>query len=372
MPDYKKQHFIPQFYFRFFSWNNKDIGMFNENNGKYYRSVFIKGQCQKDYFYGTDGNIEKILTDIEDKSIPALKELIKTQICKSHDNIFLNILPFVIVQFSRTQYLSDFIDDSNSKLLKDYTKENLKYSKLNIKTEDLDDIKIKIENAPIIALQYSIISLPLFFDLKAKLFINSTPINFLFSDNPVILYNSLFYDKYFSNTGYGNRGLQIFYPISPKLLLIFYDDYIYKIGETNRNEIIINNVQDVNKLNELQFLSANECIYFDNSFNEDKLLTYWDSVKKYKKSEKSNFIKSKKIKDRDKTRQLVATSKNDISYRIDLSIIKIYSRALSCEANSYRNPQLMIEVSNFIDEVYKGNYGPNDLFKFVMQKYYKK
>lgn len=70
------------------------------------------------------------------------------------------------------------------------------------------------------------------FDLKVKLLINTTVTPFITSDHPVIRYNQFLEMRRHpgGNAGLAAKGLQVFLPLSPKHMLLFYDDWVYKVG----------------------------------------------------------------------------------------------------------------------------------------------
>ena len=51
MADYKNQHYIPQFYLRGFSSNEKQISLFNFKRQKFVDGASIADQCSKKDFY---------------------------------------------------------------------------------------------------------------------------------------------------------------------------------------------------------------------------------------------------------------------------------------------------------------------------------
>jgi hypothetical protein len=72
--------------------------------------------------------------------------------------------------------------------------------------------------------------------------------------------------KFGSYTGVASKGLQIFLPLSPNYLLVFYDSVIYKIGEKKKLIVDITDIKDVKQLNDLQWLNSLENIYFHRDF----------------------------------------------------------------------------------------------------------
>lgn len=61
MPDNKNHHYVPRFYLRHFTPNEKCIDLFNLQTQKLILKAPIKGQCCRDYFYGKNKDHEKSL-----------------------------------------------------------------------------------------------------------------------------------------------------------------------------------------------------------------------------------------------------------------------------------------------------------------------
>jgi len=98
----KNHHFVPQFYFRRFSVDERSICALPRSSGKAIRTASIKAQASKDWFYGSD-DIEALLGRIEAESSKALRALAEQynpiDIPLEHvDNLFV----WLTLQRSRT------------------------------------------------------------------------------------------------------------------------------------------------------------------------------------------------------------------------------------------------------------------------------
>lgn len=73
----KNHHFVPQFFQRYFSFENneKTIGMFNTKQNLFKRQVSISSQLSSYKFYGGDGNLENWLSQLETDSAPIFKKM---------------------------------------------------------------------------------------------------------------------------------------------------------------------------------------------------------------------------------------------------------------------------------------------------------
>ena len=70
----KNQHFIPQYYFRFFNEGGDYISLLLRHDGRTIDRAPIRGQSSKSYFYG-DADVEKKVTEIESKFITPLRRI---------------------------------------------------------------------------------------------------------------------------------------------------------------------------------------------------------------------------------------------------------------------------------------------------------
>ncbi|MDA3821326.1 MAG: DUF4238 domain-containing protein, partial [Bacteroidales bacterium] len=106
-------------------------------------------------------------------------------------------------------------------------------------------------------------------DLCCKLIINKSNIPFITSNHPVVRYNQFLEKRKFpgGKSGLASKGLQIFYPISPWLTVIFYDCKVYKCGYKRRAIIETTNKTDIDSLNLLQALNCDDIIYFSEKTN---------------------------------------------------------------------------------------------------------
>lgn len=266
MAENKNQHYVPQLYLRNFSNNGKQIGVCNIPSHRFLTAGTIKHEASEDYFYGKNSLTDEELKKVESKVGKVIRSIIETNLLPKFDSYehFL-ILQFVITLHSRTRYLRNVDDEKTDDLYKLILSKQHGFDK-----ESLKLISIKDENASQKIVGTAMVSLPLTFDLNFKLIVNQTNIPFWTSDNPVVLYNQFLETKRPSqnNVGLITKGLEVFCPISPNHYLFFFDSGTYKVGEKDKSIVELRNKSDVEQLNKLQFLSATENLYFDQSFVE--------------------------------------------------------------------------------------------------------
>ncbi|PSB29751.1 hypothetical protein C7B70_17685 [Chlorogloea sp. CCALA 695] len=158
-------------------------------------------------------------------------------------------------------------------------------------------------------LRQAALLLPFTFDLHFKLIVNQTRKPFITSDHPVVLYNQFLEDKksYGSNTGIACKGLEIFIPLSPSHLLIFFDGNVYKIGSKSNFLVVITSETDVENLNLLQCISANENLYFNQEVTELQISHLMRRATQYRNTTKANVNEFTSSQNNNKIRVLLHT-----------------------------------------------------------------
>jgi len=263
MPEKKKQHYVPRFYLRNFSWaSRKAINIFNIQGARNIISGNLANRCYEPYFYGDNLVIENAFCDFEGLVARFILDIISTNRApKRFSEEHHSLLLFVLLQYSRTKYAAEAHDELVDKLVKNFMIQDGRFSE-----EYLRDVKITSKNPTAVPLKVAAESVPMALDLMMKVLLNRTDTNFVSSDNPVVLYNQ-YCEKLSigSNTGLASQGLQIIYPLSPRHALLFYDSVIYKVGEKKNTFTLVVDGKDIEQFNDLQWLNALQNIYYDNA-----------------------------------------------------------------------------------------------------------
>ncbi|MBK7038250.1 MAG: DUF4238 domain-containing protein [Bacteroidetes bacterium] len=279
MPSHVNQHFVPKFYLKYFSVdrNNKSINIFNKDNEKYIENASLASQAYKKYYYGTDGLLEKDLADVESKAALLLNYIAKSlylpeQLSEVHKFLLFFIL---LTDLRNLNYNKKFSESLNSMHNSIYKKGEVVDPKFDLRTENT--VNLSLTALPVL--------IDLCADLDFKLIINGSNIPFVTSDYPVIKYNQ-FLENILPgsmNTGYSSLGLQIMFPLSPKTLIIFFDQSIYKVGSAKKRVVNIDKESEIEMLNMLQILNSGINIYFNNELPKSKIFNLYDKSKTYKK-----------------------------------------------------------------------------------------
>jgi len=269
MPITKNQHYVPQCLLKFFSWEDKKTrktNVFDITRVSFRYDQPIKNICSQRYFYDTDNMVENILSEkIEAPAAPLISSIVHhdTTVLDSPEN-WIRLLIFISTLLSRTPKVIDRMDSIIQTNIQSISRELLRLNGMD--SRNADGVKLKInDEAPLISLltlqgYYASILLT---DLKFHLAINKTDLDFFVSDHPVFMYNWLYRNiNHPEVTSFCAKGLQLFLPLSPQLILCLYDPEIYKYGSKNSLLTDIHDVKDVEILNSFQVINSKSFVMF--------------------------------------------------------------------------------------------------------------
>ncbi len=376
MPNNKKHHYVPRFYLKRFSGNGKSIGLYNLSKKLNIHTANLKKQCYKDYFYGKDQVTENTLSEIERLASTLFTAIDKVGEVPPRRTIpRLNLIYYVLIQQARTRHSADVLDEMHDKIIKHSFKEKIESKIENV---NLDDFILGIRDVSQYALDLAVRSYPLLLDLRAKLIVNQTSVEFITSDNPVVMYNPfMLFRKYGGNTGYASKGLQIYFPIDPEKIIVLYDSRVYRFGVDNKKVIKIFNKQDVYNLNALQACSCYENIYFRNEKIDTEALHR--KVLPYLRTNKANIFAFSEKNTVYERSEIVITYKEDITINVKLSFVRIRQNAIKWRlafrklkqkpVAVIRDERLYDAFDEFRDLDKSEEYSQHEFEKFYWQKY---
>ncbi|MCK4319456.1 DUF4238 domain-containing protein [Candidatus Micrarchaeota archaeon] len=321
MVEYKNQHYVPQFYFRLFSKDNRTINLFNLKNKKIIQNAKISNLCSKDYFYSYDGELEGIFSGLEGQFSSALNKLVQkidyTNLSSDKKHFVLSFLCF---QHRRTLQEREKMVGLCENLIKIVLEKYLKtkgYTKEYAPTPVVDE-----RNLHTFQMLVSLFEPILIGDLAPLFLLNKTENKFIFSDAPVIFHNTFFNKlKNMGTCGCANKGLQIFCPVDPNIMLVLYDPNLYKMQNSYISTIEIFNSRDIDSLNSLQMLSCLDNVFFSNNS--------LDYIKDLFEYNKNNIIKKEyqyreiKANTRSGRKEVIHHFQPNIPYNLKLSFLKI-------------------------------------------------
>lgn len=373
MPDNKKHHFVPKFYLRFFSNDGLSINLFNIPRSKKIISSGLKNQCYRDYFYGKNLEGEKALGKIEGIVAEIIKNIVITKeipALTSADRT--SLLLYIMVQYSRTGYRADALDEMADAFFKYAFQE--KFKEL-----DADSFKIGFKEPGTFSVAMGMQTYELLIDMEWLLVETNGRQEFITSDAPVVFYNQFFDSRREgSNTGAATKGLQIFFPLSPDLLLVLYDGNVYRAETKPKNSLVARNLPDTDilEINKLQFVSAYENIYFcNNGFDVERLSRLGI---KYRRSRKNSQKVFPQWENEERRSELIMTSNEDVRTDLALSFLKVkksatrwlgeFMKLKSRPAVVQRDDELMRAHQAFGKLVKEGVYSYGDFFEFLRKE----
>jgi len=336
MPAHKKQHYVPKFYFRFFS-NDGKIEAYNLKRGKSF-TTSIDNICSKNYFYSKNTKVETSLAPLEGGQASIMKKMIETKKIPSTPQDYVILSSFVCLQNARTN-ASKIKGDQIMKLLSDEIVEGLLGTNA--------DAEIKYPAMHMLMMKTALQSGPLISDLIPAILINKTQIDFIFSDNPVVFHNTYLNSaKGGGVLGLQSPGLQIFCPLNNKIALMLYDPNFYAVNIDKDYNLEIKNEKDIENLNTLQFLNCDENVFYSDKVQENIIKEIHKKTKNLtgkRKTTKRNFSL---IDKNGQKREFLHFFEERPDYDLKLSFVKMNQVS---NIGMVRNPQMVIEMQKHID-----------------------
>ncbi len=278
----KNQHFVPRFYLKQFSvnGNGKEISLYNKKYEKFVLSASLYNQASGKFYYGEDGLLEDDLAKSESIFAKVIQQIIKTETLPKHGSYeHRQILHFAVMTEYRNPVKKKEMEQLTD-IMSEYMKQHANFPE-KYRTENYS---IKLRDPVATALMNHHKNVLMISDLHIKLFINITNRPFITSDNPIVQYNQFLEQKTKlpTNTGYGIKGIQIFIPISPRLMLLIFDSQIYYVGKKRSKHILISNLADIDQLNLLQMVNSNQSVYANEKIEEKNLQMLLEKNKEIK------------------------------------------------------------------------------------------
>lgn len=258
----KKHHYVPQFYLKLFSNNEKSVGMFTNKSKHYIADASIKTQAYEDYLYGKTDEIENELMRIEGEVATTIKNILKTKSFPKKDSEeYYTFLLFLTLSEARVSRAGE---SSNSQLKK-FIAETLTISPNCEYTKDeLDKANFEYTVPNLLPMKVAAKTYLMLLDLKPVLIKSNCDRQFITSDNPIIRYNYFYVVRNYQLRGYGlgTRGFQVILPISPKYAIMLYDSKVYDVNNLNQGIIHLSKGKNIDELNRLIYLNSYLYIFF--------------------------------------------------------------------------------------------------------------
>jgi hypothetical protein len=373
MSEQKRQHYVPIFYLKLFSTGREKrrISLFHLGQQRLIPDVKIVRQAYKDNFYGSDRVFEKAFGLIEGRSAEVISDMITNN---NHPSYYTQehhvILTFVTMLHARTLYSAEALNESVERTIKAI------FSKDPRVKDHLDEVKVGLRNPAQWAVQNVASMIHIVADLGYKLLVNETTTPFLTSDHPVVFYNQFFETRrtWGSNTGLASKGLQIFLPLSPKHLIVFFDQDVYKMSGFFHRPVRLKDPMDIDQLNALQLVNAHTNLYFNQDISAEyikSLFSQFSSFRRTTKSDVKEFVGGKNEKGYQQS--LIQMSRRDVRCGLSLSCVTSTKEAkrfkLDNRAVYVRNETIMRVSDEFTSLVSAGKYKPGEFQKFFGEHY---
>ena len=336
MAEKKKQHYVPKFYLKFFSIENnrKHIKLCLKKSGQIIQQADLEDQAQESYFYGKDLERENWFGNIEDTTSNILEEVVKTKtLPKNRSDDYYWIWLFILLQAYRTRANADEFNDMIDKTMKTAMKFESQF-----KDFEYDKYFFAYDDATEKTLDILLKSLPMMMDMQIKLLVNKTSKKIITSDNPVSKYNQFLESRKFpyGHNGMASKGLQIFYPLAPDLILLMYDPKVYKVGNRKQFSRIVINEKDVEILNLLTCLYANQALYSTNNVSDFQFKQLLEKSKRFENQKKLELKYFDPIANADDTESVIVQHhKTPYMLNLDLSFVKQTQHAKSYKLSGY-------------------------------------
>jgi hypothetical protein len=254
---------VPRHYLKRFSFDaGKRIRLLNLSSGKYVPEAPLKTQCSGDYFYSKDPNIESDICDLEGATESHFSE-----ICDSmdiHPAKHDDLLIILLMMKGRTRQAAESVNLKYEAVAKEIYRR-----KQQIEGKDLpkffDRLRLREEAAALRAFRHNVLAYPVILDLALKLIVAAKGCRFITSDHPVVNLNQAFYNTSPNRamvSGIANKGIQLFLPLSPELLIIAFDPKMYRVGHPDQRVLKLNRPEDCDLINSLQIMNAERNVYF--------------------------------------------------------------------------------------------------------------
>lgn len=318
MADTKKEHYVPRCYLKNFVNENDRIQVFDKYKMQI-RPQRIMDVAMENYFYdikftellkmaeddeeakikkdlmdivGTD-NWNEVLEKLDDKHIEktfSFIEYIYSKVlqqfiyksyngsqwvldncsaCSEMEKEMMSL--FIAIQIIRTKAFRDTLAESIQKLYQTLAyKMQMKDKKALPKEEfevEVNKDFVKLQHSSMILDEEMAVHMAEILNSHIwVMYLNKTEQPFYTSDNPVANIPHKF-DEYMSYGGLQSEGIEIVFPITPKLMLAMYDKKVYASVFTDRQFAVLTSKKEIDYYNRVQVINSYRCIFSqDNNF----------------------------------------------------------------------------------------------------------
>jgi len=355
MAEYDNQHYVPQFYFRRFTRGRKCVNLVLKDSGQIILYASIKHQCADHRFYGST-ELERLFNTLEGRHSHALR-VIADAACNADwsaltPEILGTLWEAVLFQHNRTALeVEKSKDVPNAMALPAFrnhlaTAPAIENRESILAAIDNGEVKIVHEREYALAqsIEIALESVLLISDLDFCVLRNLTDYPFVFSDSPVVFYNTA-RRKVTSRgvLGLQSPGLQIFFPLSRDMVLMLYDDAAY--GLSHNNVIDITARSDVSQLNALQFKHSLNSVYFADAQSQEYVSQLWRAYGRNARlpADEVRVLHGVEIDGKIEPNPVTLFFQPHLDVQLELSFITCEQAADSGKFAGHRSPELVME-----------------------------
>ena len=349
---------MPQFYLKNFSTNDK-VQVYNLK-AKRFNTMNCREVCSRDYFYAQMPEIERAFSGMEREGSRIISKIIKDHNLSTISiEDYCLLLFFISVLYSRTprvkQEAEQHFNGLSNYFFRSFINNNIeKLKEKGIEKKDLENWRYDIDGPIHAFAMKSIMERGPFLikDLIPILFINCSSRDFIVSDNPVVLHNSFFNNSpigpAYGTTGLQSPGLQIFWPLDAKHMMVLYDGHFYNFKTKNKEYIEIYLEEDIDALNSLQFFNSSDNIIFSDPSQRENIGLLHSKFEAQLDKEYYSMDTIKRIKSNGKKSEIIITYMEDIDYNLVLSFMYFNMNAKAVDIA--RNLKIVDFVENHFKE----------------------
>lgn len=261
------QHYVPRVYLKNFSiFNGKEhyIWVFDKENDKIFQTN-IKEIAFEEEFYdkiNEDQVTENILRDIETRFGKAIVSLIdQKDISQLSKEDLEDIAEFITLQMIRTKEDRLSFEQIPKQFLEKFPKLG---DKLKAEVDQAMEKESIRKNHNRLIMEARGMFKEIIKGMKWILVINKTTFPYWSSDNPVVEYNSMNHAPY-GNLGLTTLGIEIHFPINPKLNLIICDPVSF---QSEPNKKVARDFRNIIRERDLQVRYSTRFVFSnENNFN---------------------------------------------------------------------------------------------------------
>jgi hypothetical protein len=329
----RRHHFVPKLYLKAFRSAPKMIHIHNLAHHKTIRAASLRDQCYAHKLYGDTDDVEDVLSVFESHTAPVFQKIIEREIlppARSEEHLLL--IFFVALQLTRTPLVAGRFNAISEKLV-----EHIAHEYPGATEADLEDFRFGSDNPTLVSLSNAADIAYAISDLKSHLVCASKDQTFITSDNPTCKYNQYYEGlQGMGITGPLWRGLQVYLPLSPKHLLLLFDNSVYKVGKKGSDVTSAVSNGDLDTINLLQVVNADQNLYF-NDWNIRHEVKRWSQEGLRYRDDDPTIVEDFVQVGQEETSSLIHVFERMPNVKLRLSFVRLRKRAKNLAKSKWKH-----------------------------------